>query len=165
MFVRGSIMPDSNIAVTVQELGSMRVASVRVISATPERDSWARMKAWAAARGLLDLKQNPIFGFNSPDPEPRQSVYGYEYWMKVDGATEIGGDAAERHFDGGLYAVATCRVSDPWKDIPSAWGSLLQWALKNGYSVGPHQYFEVPEDPDAPDNKLVLRLYCPIAKK
>jgi len=157
-------MSDRCDEVRIEELGPMRVASVRVISATPERDAWARMKAWASARGLLNSAKNPIFGFNSPDPEPGQKIYGYEYWLRIDAATEIDGEAVERQFDGGPYAVSECRVSDPWKDIPSAWGRLLQWVLKNGYSVGSHQYFEVPEDPDAPDNRLVLRLYCPVTK-
>lgn len=143
----------------------MRVASVNALGTTPEHDSWERMKTWAKGKGIFDLSKNPVFGFNNPDPKPGQCFHGYEYWMKVDDNIDVNGDVVEKHFEGGQYAVLVCRVNDPWKDIPSAWGRLLQWVQMNGYSIGTHQYFEVPEDPDVADHKLVLYLYCPIAKK
>lgn len=158
-------MPEENHVVKIVRLEPMRVASVNVLGQTPEREAWERMKSWAKGRGFLDLSKNPVFGFNNPDPAPGQSFHGYEYWMKLDSDTEISGEVIEKHFDGGLYAVIVCAVNDPWKDIPKTWGRLLHWVQQNGYTIGTHQYFEVPEDPDAADQKLVLHLYCPIVKK
>ena len=68
----------------IVHLAPMRVASLRVISITPELEAWAKMRAWADAKGLLgDLKNHPVFGFNNPPPEPGKREYGYEFWIRV----------------------------------------------------------------------------------
>ena len=44
--------------VRIVKLEPMRVASVRAISETPERDAWEKVRAWAEPKGMLkDLKK------------------------------------------------------------------------------------------------------------
>ena len=53
--------------VRIVKLEPMRVASVRAISETPERDAWEKVRTWAEPKGLLaDIEKHPIFGFNNP---------------------------------------------------------------------------------------------------
>ena len=70
----------------------MSVVTWQVTSATPERDAWEKLLAWAKPRGFLDdLGEHPVFGFNNPPPSRENAAHGYEWWMRVDPAYQ-GGD-------------------------------------------------------------------------
>src|SRR5574341_504661 len=55
--------------VNIVKLAPMRIASIRALSETPERDAWEKLRAWANPKGLLDdSDKHPVFGFNNPSP-------------------------------------------------------------------------------------------------
>lgn len=57
-------------------LATMRVASVRAFSETPERDAWEKLCAWAKPKMLLkDSAKYPVFGFNNPNPFEARHAY------------------------------------------------------------------------------------------
>jgi len=153
--------------VNITKLEPMHVASVRVISETPAHDSWEKMRAWAAPKGLLeDLDKHPVFGFNNPDPVPNKKEYGYEVWIRIEPDIKPEGEIQVKDFAGGLYAVTTCRVQDdPGEYIPKTWKRLFEWVKSSKYKFGTHQWLEKVHDPGASEQELILDLYCPIGKK
>jgi len=154
----------ADLGVSIVTLEPMRVASVRAISETPERDAWKKARAWALPRGLLDdVEEHPVFGFNNPDPSPDRKEYGYEFWIRIGPEIEPEGEIEAKEFAGGLYAVTTCEVrGDPWETIPAAWKRLLDWCRSSRYRMGNHQWLEKVRDPRASEGDLVLDLYLPI---
>ena len=158
--------------VRIVELEPMRVASVRAISETPERDAWEKMRAWAEPKGLLeDIEKHPVFGFNNPDPSPDRKEYGYEFWMRVGPDIESEGDIKIKEFEGGLYAVTTCNLKQELESeffrkegYLESWKKLVDWVKSSEYQLGQHQCLERAHDPDASAEEMVLDLYCPIEK-
>jgi DNA gyrase inhibitor GyrI len=157
--------------IRIVRLEPMRVASLRVISITPELEAWAKMRAWAESKGLLgDLVKHPVYGFNEPPPEPGKREYGYEFWIQVGDDIESDEIVEVKEVEGGEYAVTTCVLkeeleSDFFKEhgILESWHRLDEWAKANGYRYRGHPGLEKAHDPDAgPD--LVLDLYYPITK-
>ncbi len=156
--------------VEIVKLKPMRVASVRAISTTPERDAWEKMRSWAEPRGLLeDIGKHPVFGFNSPDPSPWQKEYGYEFWIRVEPDTKPSGDVEIKKFQGGLYAVTTCRLkeeleSEFFKKEGSleSWKNIVDWVKSSKYKFGKHQCLEKAHEPGASEDELILDLYCSI---
>jgi DNA gyrase inhibitor GyrI len=142
----------------------MRVASVRVVSETPERDAWEQIRAWAESKGLLsDLDANPVFGFNNPPPAEGRKEYGYEFWIRVDADTEVASELEAKDFPGGLYAVTRCRLhGDPEGNVLEVWKRLWDWVGSSEYEWRRTHELEKPVDPLAPEEGLVLDLYLPI---
>jgi DNA gyrase inhibitor GyrI len=142
----------------------MRVASVRVISRTPERDAWEKMRAWAEPHGRLsDPDAHPVFGFNNPPPAEGRGEYGYEFWIRVDPDTEVGGELEAKDFPGGLYAVTRCRLhGDPEGNVLEVWRRLWEWVQSSGHAWRRTHELERPVDPLAPEEELILDLYLPI---
>jgi len=158
--------------VEIVQLDPMTVASVQAISKSPEDDAWKKMVAFAEPRGLLkDLKKNPIFGFNNPNPSAGNEEYGYEFWIRIDPKTELEEGVVKKKFDGGLYAVTRCNLT---KEATSAylhehgmlesWAKLGEWFKSSGYKKAEHQWLEKSVNPNKPDEDLLLDLYMPIAK-
>ena len=151
----------------IVELEPMHVASARVISESPEQDTWAKLSAWAEKKGLLDNHElHPVFGFNNPDPSPDKKDYGYEFWIKVDPETESEGDITVKGFEGGLYAVTTTKLFPLGEDecIP-AWKKLGDWVKESKYDFGKHQWMEKHLNPRASPEELVIDLHMPIKEK
>jgi len=156
--------------VEIVKLEPMHVASVRATSTTPERDAWERMRSWAEPRGLLeDIGKHTVFGFNSPDPSPGQKEYGYEFWIRVEPGTQPSGDVEIKKFQGGLYAVTTCKLkeeleSEFFKKEGSleSWNNIVDWVKSSKYKFGKHQCLEKAHEPGASEEELILDLYCPI---
>jgi DNA-binding HxlR family transcriptional regulator/DNA gyrase inhibitor GyrI len=151
-------------------LAPMRVASARVISKTPEKDAWDKMRTWAEPKGLLDdLTQHPVFGFNNPNPSPGRTEYGYEFWVRVGPDAEPEGDIQIKDFKGGLYAVTTCKLKEELQSeffqkegYLESWKKLVDWVKSSKYTYGAHQCLEKAHDPGASEDELVLDLYCPL---
>ncbi|MHA2251706.1 MAG: GyrI-like domain-containing protein [Candidatus Kariarchaeaceae archaeon] len=149
----------------IVELEPMRIASFRIISKTPEHDTWMKLKEWAVPRGLLsDNERHPIFGFNNPNPKPGKEEYGYEFWIKIDSDFEDYGGAEIKDFKGGLYAVASCKLL---QDIGAGgflntWDQLDEWVKQSEYDFGDEQCLEKAQNPGAPEDDLVLELYLAI---
>ena len=151
-------------------LEPMHVASVRVISQTPEHDAWEKMRAWAEPEGLLeDLDKHPVFGFNNPSPSPDRNEYGYEFWIRVEPETKPKGDIKIKKFNGGLYAFTTCNLKEELESeffekegYLESWKKIVDWVKNSKYSYGKHQGLEKSHDPTASEDELILDLYCPI---
>ena len=156
--------------VKIVSLEPMRVASARVISETPENKAWEKMRAWAEPKGLLeDLKKHPVFGFNNPNPSPDRKEYGYEFWIRVEPDVEPEGDIKIKEFEGGLYAITTCKLKEELESkffqkegYLESWKKLVDWVKSSKYRYGKHQCLEKAHDPNASEEELVLDLYCPI---
>ena len=156
--------------VEIVKLEPMHVASVRATSTTPERDAWEKMRSWAEPRGLLeDIDKHPVFGFNSPDPSPGQKEYGYEFWIRVEPSTQPSGDVEIKKFQGGLYAVTTCKLKEELESeffkkegCLESWKNIVDWVKSSKYKFGKHQCLEKAHEPGASEEELILDLYCPI---
>ncbi|MFX1299883.1 MAG: effector binding domain-containing protein [Promethearchaeota archaeon] len=158
--------------VQVIELEPMRVASVRVISETPETDAWENMRAWAEPQGLLeDLDNHPVFGFNNPNPSPGQKEYGYEFWIRMGTLFQGEGEVVAKDADGGLFAVTSCRLGEEIESeftmkygYLEPWKKLAEWVvLSEKYEIDDsRQSLEKTRNPGAPITEVVLDLYQPI---
>ncbi|MHA3964750.1 MAG: effector binding domain-containing protein [Candidatus Thorarchaeota archaeon SMTZ1-45] len=158
--------------VEIVQLDPMTVASVRAISKSPEEDAWKKMVAFAEPRGLLkDLKKNPIYGFNNPNPSPGKEEYGYEFWIRIDPDLELEKGVTKKEFDGGLYAVTRCNLTQESTSaflhehgVLESWARLNEWFKSSGYKKGKHQWLERSINPNKPDEDLLLDLHLPIEK-
>ena len=156
--------------VKIARLEPMRVASANVISTTPEHDAWEKMRTWAEPKGLLeDLEKHPVFGFNNPDPSPDRKEYGYEFWIRVEPDIEPKEEVEVKEFEGGLYAVTTCKLKEAIESeffqkegYLESWKKIVDWVKSSKYKYGKHQCLEKAHDPSASEEELVLDLYCPI---
>jgi len=156
--------------VKIVNLEPMRVASVCATSTTPEHDAWEKMRSWAEPRGLLeDIDKHPVFGFNNPDPSSGREEYGYEFWIRVGPETQPTGEVEIKKFQGGLYAVTTCKLkeeieSDFFKKegYLESWKNIVDWVKSSKYKIGKHQCLEKAHEPGASEEELILDLYCPI---
>ncbi len=160
------------IQVEIVQLEPMTVASIQAISKTPEDDAWKKVVAFAEPRGLLkDLKKNPIFGFNNPNPSAGKEEYGYEFWIRINPDIKMEEGVTKKEFSGGLYAVTRCNLT---KESTSAflhehgqlesWANLVKWFESSGYKKGKHVCLEKSVNPNKPDEDLLLDLYLPIVK-
>lgn len=157
--------------IRIVTLPPMRVASVVVISETPENQAWAKMRAWAEEKGLLgDLEKHPVFGFNEPPPQPGKREYGYMFWIRVGDDIESDEVVEVKEVEGGVYAVTTCVLKEELESeffkergVLESWWRLEQWAKEHGYKYRGHPGLEKPHDPDAGAD-LVMDFYYPITK-
>ena len=160
--------------VKIVKLESMRVASVRAVGTTPEHDAWEKMRSWAEPRGLLeDTEKHPVFGFNNPDPSPGRKEYGYEFWIRVGQNTQPAGDVEIKEFEGGLYAVTTCKLKEELESeffkkegYLESWKNIVDWVTHSSkYKFSKHQCLEKAHEPGASEEELILDLYCPIEER
>ncbi|MGY5864145.1 MAG: effector binding domain-containing protein [Candidatus Thorarchaeota archaeon] len=160
------------IQVEIVQLEPMTVASVQAISKSPEDDAWKKMVSFAEPKGLLkDLKKNPVFGFNSPNPSKGKEEYGYEFWIRISSDMKLEEGVEKKKFSGGLYAVTRCNLT---KEATSSflhehgqlesWANLSEWFKTSGYKKGKHQWLEKSINPNKPDEDLQLDLHLPIEK-
>ena len=154
----------SELEVSVVTLAPMTVAATRAVSASPERDAWEKLRAWAEPRGLLDdIKRYPVYGFNNPNPSSDRPDYGYECWIRVDADAEATGDIEIKEFSGGKYAVTRCRLfGDPSGSVMEVWQKLLDWVRSSEYEWRRTHELEKPLDPMVSEEEVVLELYLPI---
>jgi DNA gyrase inhibitor GyrI len=160
---KGSKMTEMHVHIV--RLEPMRVASVCVVSPSPERDAWKKLRAWAERAGLLDdLGQHPVFGFNNPSPKPGARQYGYEFWIRVDPDVEAGDGVHIKHVEGGMYAVATCEGA---ANVGATWKRLFDYvqAPRRSYKYRSAQELEKPHNPCAAEDKIVFDLYLPVAER
>ncbi|MHA2060594.1 MAG: GyrI-like domain-containing protein, partial [Candidatus Ranarchaeia archaeon] len=164
--------PKKTPQVRVITLPPMRVASVRVISKTPENDAWVKMRTWAEPKSFLtNLKEHPVFGFNNPNPSPNSPEYGYEFFMKVGPKVKAEGDIKIKEFTGGLFAVLRCNLGEEIKseffkknNFLESWKKLTDWVKTSEYEPTKSQCLEKALDPDVTADKQILELYHPIRK-
>ncbi|NHJ02835.1 MAG: ArsR family transcriptional regulator [Candidatus Heimdallarchaeota archaeon] len=172
MIGKTSPYPDIEVTPMVQEkevLKIVRLPPLRVISIhaqdseSPELDAWGRLEAWAKPKGLFDRPdKHQIYGFNNPNPTKDNPRYGYEFWITIDDDFQVDADLPVKSFDGGLYAVMTCRGAE---NIGPTWSKLVKRVEASKYRlVKTHQWLEHHINPHNMDpNTFVLDLYAPIA--
>lgn len=156
--------------VKIVKLEPMRVASVCAISKTPEHDAWEKMRAWAEPKGLLeDIERHSVFGFNNPNPSSDREDYGYEFWIRVEPDIKPEGDVEVKEFEGGLFAVTTCKLKEEIESeffqkegYLESWKKIVDWVKSSKYKFGKRQCLEKAHDPGASDEELILDLYCSI---
>jgi len=120
--------------VRVERLQAMRVAWVRALSRSPERDAWQVLGNWAKAEGLLDdPAAHPVFGFNNPPLAAGAEEYGYEFWIAVGPHAEPPEGIGLKDFSGGLYAVTSCPLG-AGSDVAQRWKALLRWVHTSRYT-------------------------------
>ena len=143
----------------LRELGSMRVAYYRHISAGPEVEAFAVMRDWATRVGLVaDSVKTRYLGFNNPNPTPGCAEYGYEVWVTID--EDFAVDA--KTVPGGKYAVMTVNAEDG-DAIVRAWQRMVAWLKVSPYQLGRHQWLEEHLDfGDEQGHDMRLDLYMPI---
>jgi AraC family transcriptional regulator len=151
----------SDLDVRIEELEPMRVACVRVVSESPEQDSWEKLQSWAEAKGYLgNVEDHPIFGFNNPSPSTDRKEYGYEFWIRVPPDEEPEGEIDIQDFPGGLYAVTTIKGLPN----PDVWISLWKWVQSSPYEWRKTNELEKVHDPFASQDEIMFDLYLPIMK-
>ena len=151
-------------SIRYEPLPPMRVASVRVVSRTPERDAWRKLRVWAEGKGLLaDPAAHPVFGFNHPAPVRGRGDYGYEFWIRVGPDIQSEGEIVVKDFPGGLFAVATCRLlGDPAGELGDVWTRLWESTQTGSYRWRRGHELERPHDPLASEDDLTLDLLLPV---
>ncbi len=150
------------IDVRLVRLEPMRVAGVRAVSRTPERDAWQALRAWAGPRGLLnDPQAHPVFGFNNPNPSPGCGEYGYELWIRIEPDRPTEGEVVAKDFPGGLYAVTGCRLCGEI-GVPQVWKRLWDWAQAGSHKWRWTHELELLRIPEAAEEEMILDLYLPV---
>ena len=152
----------SELDVRFVRLEPMRIASVRAFGESPEGKAWETLRGWAQPMGLLDdIDKHPVFGFNNPAPSGERKEYGYEFWIRITPEIEPEGEIEAKEFEGGLYAVTTCRGLAA---IGETWMKLWRWVQSGEcrYKWRQTHELEKAHDPRAPVEDLVLDLYLPI---
>ncbi|MBN2304229.1 MAG: GyrI-like domain-containing protein [Anaerolineae bacterium] len=152
------------IEVRMVRLESMRVASAHGFGTEPENEAWRKILAWAREQGLSDeVQPGRFFGFNNPSPSPGSPNYGYEQWLVLtpgDAVNETG-DVTIKTFDGGLYAVARCKLPQ----IGEVWKQLNAWRETSAYKNGHHQWLEEARTPyGTAFEDIAMDLYLPVTE-
>ena len=155
----------TELEVQIVKLEPMRVASFRAFGKTPEKDAWEEARAWAEPRGLLENREQSVFGFNNPSPTTRQTEYGYEFWIRIESDMQVD-NTKTIEFPGGTYAVTTCKIiGDPLGPVPDVWQMLLKWVEASSHRRRHTHELERVVNPGAPDSELILELYLPIEEE
>lgn len=149
----------TRLEVRVEKLPPIRVARFHALGRSPESEAWARLRAWAKPRGLLqNCAANPVFGFNNPSPSQPDTEYGYELWIGIDPETQIESGVEIQNFSGGWYAVTTCQGLPN----PAIWMQLFGWMQTCPHRHRSTHELERVHDPLAPESKMRFDLYLPI---
>ncbi len=167
---KSPIRIDEGFQMKVNEMKIVKLPKMRVVSfhvkesKTPEEEAFNLLKAWADPQGLFKKPaQHQVYGFNNPNPTKEKPAYGYEFWITVDEEFAVDESQTVKTFEGGLYAVMTCKGVE---NISATWGELVKRIDDSDYNVSKnHQWLEHHLTPDVSDyNELLLELYAPISE-
>ncbi|MCI9430807.1 MAG: MerR family transcriptional regulator [Oscillospiraceae bacterium] len=113
--------------VRVLMLPPATMAAYQYIGERPEEHMEEVMTPFIQNSGLYLKKPDArYFGFNHPDPEEGNPVYGYEVWVTIPDDMEVPAPLVKKRFPGGLYAAYTISFPDFFE-----WPFLYQWAERN----------------------------------
>lgn len=152
----------SDLEVRIVEMEPMRVASALGFGESPENIAWAKILAFARARGL-DTALVRFFGFNNPNPSPGSPNYGYEQWMTVGPEVQAEGEIVIKEIPARRYAVTRFKGLE---NIGRVWQELVLWFEDSPYHKPSHWcqcLEEVLHGPVSPPEEWVFNLYLPIA--
>lgn len=127
--------------VKIKELPRMRVATYRIISLKPERDSNNYLKKIVENNGL-NFNELVKYGVDVPISSKKlyKGLRGYECWVCIpDNVEELAG-AKIKTIPRNNYAVLRIKVSSksPIDSISNGWMELQDWILANGYCAALH---------------------------
>lgn len=108
-------------------LAPYTVAAYQYIGENPEEKAGNVMDEFIRTSRLYEKKPDArMFGFNHPDPEEGNPVYGYEEWVTIPEDMEVPAPLVKKRFEGGLYAAYTINFPDFFE-----WKFLTQWVEKS----------------------------------
>jgi hypothetical protein len=152
--------------ILVKELPAMRVASLRILSSTPERDAIKHMKD-LMLKNKLNYNDMRKFGVDIPVPEAqyKMGLRGYELWACLPkDINKLQGTTIKR-IPKANYAVL--RIMDPFArpfdKISNGWLELDDWVKTSGYKTAlhnPNNY--MMEELLNIDGETFIDLYYPI---
>lgn len=151
--------------VTIETLPPMRVACLRVVSATPEEDGGKRIEQWIAAQHIPGEVRSFGFDTDVTPEEEKAGLRGYEMWRTVPENVQPSEGVTIQDFPGGLYATVTLErcFEDPFERIPGGWKELHQWVVQSAaYQSAGHQWLE---EVVQMDYGPTLKLYHPVMSK
>lgn len=150
--------------VRIIDLKPFRVAVLKAVSTTPEKDVWNETIKFVKKNKLDQLHSTRYFGFDNPSPKEDNAIYGYEMWITVTDDFETSDDVEIREIPNGLYAVTTSMSA---AEIGQRWKLLHSWVEKSEYKTGQHQWLEeeLILDLDVESGDFQLDLYYPIIKE
>lgn len=123
----GNLLKETAGEVRMVLLPPFRAAAFHVIGPEPEEKAGALASEFVQKSGLYAAKPDArMFGFNHPNPGVLESGYGYEVWVTVPEDFPLPENAAEKRFEGGLYAALTIRFPEFHR-----WADLARWAETN----------------------------------
>lgn len=155
--------------IRIVNLPKMVFACYRAESTTPELDCAKVFNKLIIEHALHQQYGFRHFGFNNPDPQEGNPVYGYEMWCVVPADFQVLKPFYKMEFPGGLFASIPTRMSV----IGERWHLLWEWVFHN-------ETYEVDWNPDAgrrmfeenvnytpsfPDEPEQLDLLAPIKHK
>ncbi len=109
---------------------TMKVAYYQYIGKNPEDKAMGNIVDWARNNSLLKGDKLPLFfGFNNPNPEEGNPVYGFEGWVVI-GDADVGKDGLVgiKTVPGGKYAFMRTKGVEWKKFDPDG-----KWMKENGY--------------------------------
>lgn len=124
---RGMTAEDKESRIRIILLPPCTVAAYQYVGANPEEIVGEVMDRFIRSEGLYEKKPDSrLFGFNHPDYEVEEGIYGYENWVTIPDDMEVPAPLSKKHFDGGLYAAYTISFPDFWE-----WEFLKGWIKNN----------------------------------
>lgn len=150
--------------VRVIDLKPFRVAVLKAVSSTPEKDVWSETVKFVKRHKLDQLHSTRYFGFDNPSPKDGNPAYGYEMWITITDNFTTNDDIEIREISNGLYAVTTTMSA---AEIGHRWKLLHNWVEESEYKTGEHQWLEeaIILDLDTESGDFQLDLYYPINKE
>jgi hypothetical protein len=113
--------------VRIVNLPRMVFACYKAESTTPENDC-SKVISKFITENSLHLKYGfRHFGFNNPDPQEGNPIYGYEMWFVVSEDFVVPEPFIRKEFSGGLFASIPALMSN----IGERWKLLWDWVFSN----------------------------------
>lgn len=104
------------------------VASSRHYGEEPEGHARIAMQKFVDDTKLWEVKPDMrLYGFNSPNPQSNNPIYGYEYWVTIPEDMEVPEPLEKKYFEGGEYAAHTIKMGNFHQ-----WAWLDAWVRENG---------------------------------
>ena len=130
------IAEKTSIRVSIKELPTMKVATYRIVSSTPESDAATYMMELIHKKKLKfdDLRK---FGVDIPVSEAYHSkgLRGYEYWVCLPDKIKNVIGATLKFIPKRIYAVLRIELPDekPFNAITTGWLNLHDWIETSEY--------------------------------
>jgi DNA gyrase inhibitor GyrI len=113
---------ESDMNIRVVYLPPATVASSMYYGEQPEDTSGQRLFSFIKSVNLPEIKPDfRVYGFNNPNPQQGEAVYGYEFWVTIPEDMEVTEPLQKKEFAGGLYAALCINMGDFQK-----WGEFFE---------------------------------------